>query len=113
MKKSLIITVAAACLTACGGGNDNREAAGMLAKARAALSQKHYAEAKDTILSMRKRFPEAIEARRQGILLLDSVELEAAADSMRGATGPEWERLDVKRQFFERKLEEDKRKDNR
>ena len=52
----------------------------------------------------------AIEARRQAILLLDSIEMNAAADSLRLVTGEEWKRLNVKKQFFERKLQEDLKK---
>ncbi len=82
----------------------------MLDDARFALRYQHYSEARDTIFSLRKRFPTAIEARRQGILLLDSIELMAARDSLSKAEGPEWERLQVKAQFYERKLQEDQKK---
>ena len=79
----------------------------MLSEARAALQAKDYNAARDTIMSLRKRFPTAIEARKQGILLLDSVELFAAEDSLAMADSAEWERLDVKAKFFRRKLQED------
>ena len=79
----------------------------MLSEARAALQAKDYNAARDTIMSLRKRFPTAIEARKQGILLLDSVELFAAEDSLAKADRGEWERLDVKAKFFRRKLQED------
>ena len=36
--------------------------------------------------------------------------MNAAADSLKLVTGEEWERLNVKRQFFERKLKEDLKK---
>ena len=42
--------------------------------------------------------------------LQDSIEMLAAKDSMGSATGEEWKRLSVKAQFFERKLQEDKKK---
>lgn len=113
MKKTIITATLSAVLMACTGNGSDADAARMLQDARTALGHKRYAAARDTILAMRRRHPEAIEARRRAILLLDSVELSAAADSMRGATGAEWERLDVKRQFFERKLQEDKKKDAR
>ncbi len=105
LKYSLVAMLFASC-----SANDDEKAAAMLAQSRAALAQKQYAAAKDTILSMRIRYPEAIEARKQGILLLDSIEMEAAADSMLNATGDEWERLQIKKQFFERKLQEDKKR---
>ncbi len=83
----------------------------MLAQARQHLSQSEYAAAKDTILSLRRQYPTALAARRQAILLLDSIEMMAAADSLQHADSTEWERLDVKRRFFERKLQEDLKRD--
>ena len=83
----------------------------MLSEARVALESGRYSEAKDSILSLRQQYPTAIEARKQAILLLDSIEMAAAADSLQYAEGEEWERLHVKKQFFERKLLEDKKKD--
>ena len=38
---------------------------------------------------------------------LDSIEMNAAADSLKLVTGDEWKRLNVKKQFYERKLQED------
>lgn len=79
----------------------------MLTEARNALQAKSYNAARDTIMSLRKRFPTAIEARKQAILLLDSVEMLAAEDSLTQADSANWERLDVKAKFFRRKLQED------
>lgn len=79
----------------------------MLQEARMALKHHQYSEAKDSILSLRKKHPYALQARRQGILLLDSIEMMAAADSLTKAEGEEWERLSMKKKFFERKLQED------
>ena len=62
------------------------------------------------MLSFRKKHPYAIQTRRQGILLLDSIEMMAAADSLTKAQGEEWERLSMKKKFFERKLQEDIKK---
>ena len=85
----------------------DRAAFRMLGDARFALRYQHYAEARDSIYALRKKYPTAIEARRQAILLLDSIELMGARDSLQHAEGAEWERLHVKSQFFERKLKED------
>ena len=63
----------------------------MLDEARRELSQKNFAAARDTIMMLR----------------LDSIELLGAADSLSRANGEEWERLDVKHKFFQRKLQED------
>ena len=98
-------------LCACGGDDTNQKASRMLSDARFALKYGHYAEARDSILSLRQKYPTAIEVRKQAILLLDSIEMTAAADSMKNAQGEEWERLHIKQQFFERKLLEDKKKD--
>jgi len=112
MKKNvLFLSALMLMLCACGGDDANRKASSMLSDARFALKYGHYSEARDSILSLRQKYPTAIEVRRQAILLLDSIEMAAAADSMKNAEGEEWERLHVKQQFFERKLIEDKKKD--
>ncbi|MBP3712107.1 MAG: hypothetical protein IJ537_05885 [Bacteroidaceae bacterium] len=110
MKHYLIPILTAFLLLACSEKTPEERAAIMLNEARYALHHHLYSEARDTILSLRRNCPTAIEARRQAILLLDSIEMNAAADSLKLVTGEEWERLNVKRQFFERKLQEDIRK---
>ncbi|MBR6030822.1 MAG: hypothetical protein IKP36_02545 [Bacteroidaceae bacterium] len=105
--KQLIILLAAVLLAACSQKTPEERAALMLRDARYALHHHLWNEARDTILSLRRNCPTAIEARRQAILLLDSIEMNAAADSLRLVTGEEWKRLNVKKQFFERKLQED------
>ena len=111
MKKH-ILSLSALLLMLCACGNDiNEKASRMLSDARFALKYGHYSEARDSILSLRQKYPTAIEVRKQAILLLDSIEMAAATDSMKNAQGEEWERLHVKQQFFERKLLEDKKKD--
>ena len=103
------LTLLLVMLSAC-ASNEEREAQQMLQQARSALRHRLYSEARDSILSLRKKHPTAINARKQGILLLDSIELQAAADSLTKAEGNEWERLDVKRKFYERKLREDQKR---
>ena len=69
----------------------------MLSAARNAYIEHDYTAARDTILSLRKHYPLALEARRQAILLMDSIELmDAQGDSL-------------KVEFFRRKLEYDKK----
>lgn len=112
MKKNMLIILSLLLmLCACGGDSADKKASQMLTEARLALKYGHYSAAKDSILSMRSKYPTAIKARRQAILLLDSIEMAAAADSLKNAEGEEWERLHVKQQFFERKLLEDKKKE--
>ena len=103
------LTLLLVMLSAC-ASNEEREPQQMLQQARSALRHRLYSEARDSILSLRKKHPTAINARKQGILLLDSIELQAAADSLTKAEGNEWERLDVKRKFYERKLQEDQKR---
>ena len=103
------LTLLLVMLSAC-ASNEEREAQQMLQQARSALRHRLYSEARDSILSLRKKHPTASKARKQGILLLDSIELQAAADSLTKAEGNEWERLDVKRKFYERKLQEDQKR---
>ena len=54
----------------------------MLDEARQLLADKHYAAARDTILSMRRQHPTALDVRRAAILTLDSVELMETRDSL-------------------------------
>ena len=103
------LTLLLVMLSAC-ASNEEREAQQMLQQARSALRHRLYSEARDSILPPRKKHPTAINARKQGILLLGSLELQAAADSLTKAEGNEWERLDVKRKFYERKLQEDQKR---
>ena len=110
-RNSILILLATALLIGCTKDSPEERAATMLKEARYALHHHLYNEARDTIYSLRRNCPTAIEARKQAILLLDSIEMNAAADSLKLVTGEEWERLNVKRQFFERKLQEDLKKD--
>lgn len=86
------------------------KAAVLLATARQELANANYNEARDCILRIREEYPTAKESRSAGLLLLDSIEMIAARDSAQSATGEEWNRLSTKAKFFERKLEEDKKK---
>lgn len=97
-------------MVSCGGNTEEKDAARMLDDARLALRMGRYQAAKDSVLEMRMRYRNALEARTQGILLLDSIELAAAQDSLKSLTDEEWKRMDTKVKFFERKLEEDLRR---
>lgn len=54
----------------------------MLGQARELLAQKQYDAARDTIYSLRRLYPSALNARRAAILTLDSIELMATRDSL-------------------------------
>ncbi len=109
MKKIFIFALMLSLL-ACRKDNAEENAQRMLSETRQALSEKRFSDARDSIMSLRKTYPTAIQARAEAILLLDSIEMEAASDSMKNATGAEWERLDIKHRFYKRKLEEDIKK---
>ncbi|MBQ8051342.1 MAG: hypothetical protein IJ197_07185 [Bacteroidaceae bacterium] len=71
---------------------DEEQGRQMLLEARAHYAGGRYGVARDTILSMRQRFPMALEARTEAILLLDSIELQLAGDDT------------LKAEFYRRKL---------
>ena len=76
----LLFFALAACRTA---EDVAEESAGlMLDHARELLAQKQYVAARDTILSLRRRHPTALQTRRAAILTLDSVELMETRDSV-------------------------------
>lgn len=138
MKHLLLVIIATLCAASCtlfesDQQRQQRIGAEILSSARQALMARNYDEARDSVMSLRKNTPLAFDARKQAILLLDSIELLAARDSLDALppsvrqlhiTTPttqdaidiakgnlplvdEYERLLVKVQFYERKLLED------
>ena len=117
----LILLLLVGCKDARQEARDTQAAQGsvLLSEARSLCQTGRYDAARDTIQSLRRTCPLAIEARKQAILLMDSVEMLAAQDRL--ATLPErmdtalagyaaeYERLSLKAQFFQRKLEHDKK----
>lgn len=76
MKKiGLSALLALAVLTGCGDGGE-KEAQMRLQKAEAALQQENFSEAKLQIDSIKKLYPKAFEARKQGIKLMQQVDLK-------------------------------------
>ena len=59
-----------------------QQASLMLEEARALLADGHFSAARDTILSMRRQHPTALQTRRAAIVTLDSVELMETRDSL-------------------------------
>ncbi|MBO4800571.1 MAG: hypothetical protein J5545_01755 [Bacteroidaceae bacterium] len=57
-------------------------AAVMLEEARSLLAEKQYTAARDTILSLRRQHPTALQTRRTAIVTLDSIELMETRDSL-------------------------------
>lgn len=62
--------------------NPDADAAPMLHTARMLMMEKSYQAAQDTIISMREKYPTAFESRRQGILVMDSIDMLQAQDSL-------------------------------
>lgn len=86
MKQISILLTVALCvfITACNISNKDYEAQGdvYLQKARIALQHKQFNLAKQIIKEMRDSVPLAIEARKAGILLMDSIELRSAQEEL-------------------------------
>ncbi len=101
----IICIGAVATLASCGPNQQDPEVMGqqMLNEARTLLSQGNTDAARDTIMSLRQRYPLAIQVRRQAILTLDSIELQAARN----------EGDSLKIEFYTRKIEFDKENNNK
>lgn len=84
LKTSILVLAAVVVLSACKTTQEatEEEAFVMLDEARELLAEGHFGAARDTIFSLRKKFPTALETRRASILTLDSVELLETRDSL-------------------------------
>ncbi len=63
-------------------GDVEKNALNMLNNARMLMQNREYHAARDTIFSMRQTYPKAFQARTAGIIVLDSIELMEAQDSI-------------------------------
>ena len=76
MKKTGLTTLLALVILAgCGDGGE-KQAQMRLRKAEAALQQENFSEAKLQIDSIKVLYPKAFEARKQGIKLMQQVDLK-------------------------------------
>lgn len=131
---SMVCALVLTCLTSCSlfksdknetdSYSDNRktmeqEAQRKLQTARVFMQKGDFAQAKKTIEAMRKKDYLAITARKEGILLMDSICLQEAkmqltkTDSLQQvgkASGSQLEEACQKVQFYERKLQFDKQR---
>lgn len=85
MKKTLYILLfpLVACLSCTHQEENVEEKADMILNtARILMKDGNYVAAKDSILTMRQRFPKAFNARTAGIIVMDSIELLEAQDSL-------------------------------
>ena len=100
------------------------EAQARLSMARAKLAQMQCAEAKAIVIKMRKDCYLALSARKEGILLMDSIDIQQAklelskADSLMQkqhsiSTSDDFYEACRKVQFYERKLQYDSRSTNK
>lgn len=79
MKNILCAACIALLAAACSQGDDPEKAGQIyLAQARDYLGFERYSEARAAIDSLRTRAPRAFNAREEGILLLDSIDLQEA-----------------------------------
>ena len=100
------------------------EAQARLSMARAKLAQMQCGEAKAIVIKMRKDCYLALSARKEGILLMDSIDIQqvklelSKADSLMQkqhsiSTSDEFDEACRKVQFYERKLQYDSRSTNK
>lgn len=126
MTKHILLLALLALAAGCGQKADTSEADGQhcLTIARQALSNGDIDNARAYIDTLRANYPTALNAREEGILLLDSIELAQAIieldEAQQLASQPDLDRiakdsldfhLDGARQkvkFFEKKIEHDK-----
>lgn len=97
MKKTALILTGLLALASCReqpAPTDEEQGAALLQQARELLAEGQAQAARDTILSLRTRFPRALEARKQAILTLDSAELALACQ----------EGDSLKAEFYRRKI---------
>ena len=83
MKKIGLVALFALLLAACDDGGE-KKAQLHLQKAETALKQENFNEAKLQIDSIRILYPKAFEARKQGIRLMQQVDLKDQLDSIKG-----------------------------
>ena len=81
MKKGWIFSLVLLLLTACGDGGE-KKAQEHLRKAEDALKAEQFSEAKLQIDSIKMMYPKAFEARKQGIKLMQRVDLKEQQKSL-------------------------------
>ena len=120
IKSKICLTIVGLGLTACGSKQDVELAASieagraLIEEARGAYQQGDYDKAVALIDSVRSAHPRAMNAREDGILLKDSVELAKAELELKRLADENnndaelWEEAQRKIKFFARKLQYDK-----
>ncbi len=124
MKKLLYISGILLAATACTTSDDTEKMGQLcLAQARDYLGFERFAEARAAIDSLRANYPRAFNAREEGILLLDSIDLQEARKNLEEAqkslalnpSGAEKDSIEFDKEeaeqkitFFTKKLTHDK-----
>lgn len=124
MKKLLYISGILLAATACTTSDDTEKMGQLyLAQARDYLGFERFAEARAAIDSLRANYPRAFNAREEGILLLDSIDLQEARKNLEEAqkslalnpSGAEKDSIEFDKEeaeqkitFFTKKLAHDK-----
>lgn len=132
MRNMAMLLAASLLSLSCGQGGDSRgwskartemEAAGqtLLSEARAALAVRQFDKARAIVEQMRKECTLALDAREEGILLMDSIDLSQARSQLQRTDSLQLEHpadshllqqtiedLNQKVKFYKRKLEHDK-----
>ena len=82
MRRIIFILSSLLLLTACGGNDKQKGAEDLLQQAQSLYEQSQYPEAKACIDSLRKLYPNAIDARKQALRLGWDIELKEAQDEL-------------------------------
>ena len=99
MKKSILFVLGVALLTSCNADKTNERASELLNQATSQFEQKQYDEALQSIDSLRRTYPTAVEARKQALTLQQNIELTrtqeelAVIDEALQKANKEYERL--------------------
>ncbi len=80
--KFIIVLSAAAVIMACGGKNDRQAADELLQQAKTLFQQQKYEAALTSLDSLRSKYHDQIEARKQGIKLRQDIELKKAQNEL-------------------------------
>lgn len=109
-KTAIMIAATALMAVACSENKSEKQAEALLEKAEVEYKTGQYDKALRTIDSLRKAFPEAIKARKEGLKLYQNVALTQAqsdlarTDSLLQATKKEYERVKTEVETARREL---------
>ena len=82
MKRILFILSSIWLFTACSSNSKQQEAEDLLTQANTLFEQRKYAEARTCIDSLRRAYPNAIEARKKALTLHQTIELKCTQEEL-------------------------------